>query len=108
MKGGLHNLNEGCGGMERSLRISYQGVDPATEKQEKGGRRYEGAVNACWTDDQPGNVLGGLELAFRVTEHVITRVQETISFPIVNSTCSIRIQAHVPGARHGEGMGASS
>lgn len=28
----------------------------ATEKQEKGGRRYEGAVNACWTDDQPGNV----------------------------------------------------
>src|SRR6266849_2254680 len=28
----------------------------ATEKQEECGHRYEGADNACWTDDQPGNV----------------------------------------------------
>lgn len=49
---GLHSPNEGCG--EWKGRREY--VSGATEKQGEVGRRYEGAVNACRTDDQPGNV----------------------------------------------------
>lgn len=68
------------------------GVCGATVKQLGGGRRYEGAVNACWTDDQPRNVPPW------DPRRVNTRAQETMSFPSVNSTCSIRIQARVPDA----------